>query len=185
MRFRRVKSTNKSRKSSAPLQNGEKKIDGGANTNSRQVAPETHLGTVDYGKQSYSFETSVGSSIDDTFFEAYPWLDSDCDDEFYSVNGDLTPARSITSQSSKTIPPGSPKLLTLGAILKAEPLKLPSPQKKLADLLRESQDDDSEVGGPDDLSRGDSFRAGQEAGRCCMPQLARAVSCNGRGKRNK
>ncbi|KAK3136508.1 hypothetical protein QOZ80_5BG0437260 [Eleusine coracana subsp. coracana] len=174
MRFRRVKSTNKSRKSSAPLQNGEKKIDGGANTNSRQVAPETHLGTVDYG-----------SSIDDTFFEAYPWLDSDCDDEFYSVNGDLTPARSITSQSSKTIPPGSPKLLTLGAILKAEPLKLPSPQKKLADLLRESQDDDSEVGGPDDLSRGDSFRAGQEAGRCCMPQLARAVSCNGRGKRNK
>jgi hypothetical protein len=33
-------------------------------------------------------------------------------------------------------------LLTLGAILKAEPLKPPSPQRTLSDLLRETQDDD-------------------------------------------
>ncbi|TVU50422.1 hypothetical protein EJB05_01793, partial [Eragrostis curvula] len=170
MRFRRVKSSNKGRKgSTAPLQNGEKKIDGGASTNSRQVAPETRLGSADYG-----------SSKDDTFYEAYPWLDSDCDDDFYSVTGDLTPARSLTSQSSKTIPPGSPILPTLGAILKAEPLKPPKQQRKLADFLREPQDGDSAVGGPDDLSRDDSFRLGQQKGRCCAPQFARAISCSGR-----
>jgi hypothetical protein len=28
-----------------------------------------------------------GSSIDETFFEATPWLESDCEDDFYSVNG--------------------------------------------------------------------------------------------------
>ena len=59
MRFPRVKiSSNKGRKSSsAALQNGERKIDGGGGTNSRQVAPETHLhfGSVDYGNCSFDF----------------------------------------------------------------------------------------------------------------------------------
>jgi len=28
-----------------------------------------------------------GTSRDETFFEATPWFESDCEDDFYSVNG--------------------------------------------------------------------------------------------------
>jgi hypothetical protein len=151
----------------------------------------------------------AGSSREETFFEASPWLESDCDDDFYSVNeandepfghrydfvpnisevsfnqqwhlvpasSDLTPARSFSSQTSGRIASyavASKNLPTLGAILKAEPLKPPAPHmRKLGDLLREPQDDD---GG---LSRADSLRLAEEANRCCVPQLARAISCNG------
>ncbi|KAL6851971.1 hypothetical protein ACP4OV_020156 [Aristida adscensionis] len=176
MRFGRGKSSNKAKKgNSAPLQSGEKKVDGGGvGSNSRQVAPETHFESIDYA-----------SSKEETFFEAHPWLDSDCDDDFYSVNGDLTPARSLTSQNSKNLPSLPPKLQTLGEILKAEPLNPPSPQRKLADFLLETQDGDNAIGGPDDLSRADSFRLGREAAGCCMPQVARAISCNGRSRKSK
>ncbi|PAN20828.1 hypothetical protein PAHAL_3G414500 [Panicum hallii] len=171
MRFRRGKSSNKAKKgSAAPWQNGERKgVDGGgaAGSNSRQVAPDTGFRNVD-----------DGSSRDETFFEATPWLESDCEDDFYSVNGDLTPARSFTSQTSRIAPyaANNKDLPTLGAILKAEPLKPPAQQmRKLSDLLREPQDD-----GDGDLSRVDSLRLAEEANRCCVPQFARAISCNGR-----
>ncbi|RLN29440.1 uncharacterized protein C2845_PM05G18860 [Panicum miliaceum] len=170
MRFRRGKSSNKAKKgSAAPWQNGERKVvvdGGGAGSNSRQVAPDTgFFGNVD-----------DGSSRDETFFEATPWLESDCEDDFYSVNGDLTPARSLTSETSRIIAANNKDLPTLGAILKAEPLKPPAQQmRKLGDLLREQQDD-----GDDDLSRADSLRLAEEANQCCVPQFARAVSCNGR-----
>jgi len=170
MRFRRGKSSNEAKKgSAAPWQNGERKVvvdGGGAGSNSRQVAPDTGFGNVD-----------DGSSRDETFFEATPWLESDCEDDFYSVNGDLTPARSLTSQTSRVAPCAAAKdLPTLGAILKAEPLKPPAQQtRKLGDLLREAQDDD--------LSRADSLRLTEEANRCCVPQFARAISCDGRRRR--
>ncbi|CAL5093775.1 unnamed protein product [Urochloa decumbens] len=177
MRFRRGKSSNKAKKgSTAPWQNGERKLvdgggGGGAGSNSRQVAPDTGFEDID-----------GGSSRDETFFEATPWLESDCEDDFYSVNGDMTPARSLSSQTSRIPPSPAKNLPTLGAILKAEPLKPPAPQmRKLGDLLREPQDDD---GGGDsaagDLSRDDSLRLAEEANRCCVPQFARAISCNGR-----
>ncbi|CAN6338240.1 unnamed protein product [Urochloa humidicola] len=176
MRFRRGKSSNKPKKgSAAPWQNGERKVvdAGGASSNCRQVAPEIGLGDID-----------GGSSRDETFFEATPWLESDCEDDFYSVNGDLTPARSLSSQTSRIAPSPAKNLPTLGAILKAEPLKPPAPQmRKLGDLLREPQDDDdgdSAGGGAGNLSRADSLRLAEEASRCCVPQFARAISCNGR-----
>ncbi|CAN6333831.1 unnamed protein product [Urochloa humidicola] len=176
MRFRRGKSSNKAKKgSTAPWQNGERKaVDGGggAGSNSRQVAPDTRFEDID-----------GGSSRDETFFEATPWLESDCEDEFYSVNGDLTPARSLSSQTSRIPPSPAKNLPTLGAILKAEPLKPPAPQmRKLGDLLRDPQEDD-DGGGAGDLSRADSQRLAEEANRCCVPQFARAISCNGRRSR--
>ncbi|CAN6347581.1 unnamed protein product [Urochloa humidicola] len=175
MRFRRGKSSNKAKKgSAAPWQTGERKaVDGGgAGSNSRQVAPDTRFEDID-----------GGSSRDETFFEATPWLESDCEDDFYSVNGDLTPARSLSSQTSRIPPSPAKNLPTLGAILKAEPLRPPAPQmRKLGDLLRESQDDD-DSGGAGDLSRADSQRIAEEANRCCVPQFARAISCNGRRSR--
>jgi len=55
-----------------------------------------------------------------------------------SASSDLTPARSLTSQTSRVAPCAAAKdLPTLGAILKAEPLKPPAQQtRKLGDLLR-------------------------------------------------
>ena len=95
-----------------------------------------------------------------------------------AASSDLTPARSLTSQTSRVAPCAAAKdLPTLGAILKAEPLKPPAQQtRKLGDLLREPQDDDG-------LSRADSLRLAEEASRCCVPQFARAISCDGRRRR--
>ncbi|XP_066359937.1 uncharacterized protein At3g27210-like [Miscanthus floridulus] len=172
MTFRRGKSCSKAKKgTAAPWQNGERKVDGGGpGSNSRQVAPDTGMGNID-----------DGTSRDETFFEATPWFESDCEDDFYSVNGDLTPSRSFTSRTSRTTLRAPHNLPTLGAILKAEPLKPPAPQRKLRDLLRETQDDDHiAIKGPDDLSKDDSLRIGEKANRCCVLQFARAISCNGR-----
>ncbi|XP_073221711.1 uncharacterized protein At3g27210 isoform X2 [Cicer arietinum] len=36
------------------------------------------------------------SSKDEAFFDSKGWLDSDCEDDFYSVNGDFTPSRGTT-----------------------------------------------------------------------------------------
>uniref|UniRef100_A0A804RDY6 Uncharacterized protein n=1 Tax=Zea mays TaxID=4577 RepID=A0A804RDY6_MAIZE len=188
MRFRRgSKSSSKAKKgaAAAPWQNGERKVDGGGpGSNSRQVAPDDDTGIVG--------NVDDGSSRDETFYEATAWLESDCEDDFYSVNGgklnpqpkDLTPARSFASRSSgRNTPPPRPRdLPTLAAILKAEPLK---PQRRLGDLLREAQDDDDDDNDTavDGLSRDDSLRMGAEANRCCVPRLARAISCNGRTQR--
>ncbi|PWZ39353.1 hypothetical protein Zm00014a_019393 [Zea mays] len=126
------------------------------------------------------------SSRDETSFEATPWLESDCEDDFYSVNEDLTPAGSFASRTSgRNTPPPRPRdLPTLAVILKAEPLKPPPPQRRLGDLLREAQDDDNDNDtAVDGLSRDDSLRMGAEANRCCVPRLAWAISCNGRTQR--
>jgi hypothetical protein len=63
-------------------------------------------------------------------------------------------------------------LPTLGAILKAEPLKPPA-KIRLSDLLKEKQE---AIDDADDLSRAGSSVGGDEAGRCCIPQFARVVS---------
>ncbi|KAL9249268.1 hypothetical protein AKJ16_DCAP01328 [Drosera capensis] len=39
---------------------------------------------------------SFGSSRDSAFHDTQPWLDSDNDDDFYSINGDFTPSRGST-----------------------------------------------------------------------------------------
>lgn len=39
---------------------------------------------------------SFGSSRDSAFHDTQPWLDSDNDDDFYSINGDFTPSRGNT-----------------------------------------------------------------------------------------
>uniref|UniRef100_A0ACD5VUV0 Uncharacterized protein n=1 Tax=Avena sativa TaxID=4498 RepID=A0ACD5VUV0_AVESA len=119
------------------------------------------------------------SSRDEAFFEASPWLDSDCEDDFFSVNGDATPARPFSATASNQDTPSGPQVLpTLGAILKAEPLKPPA-QKKLGDLLKEKQE---AIDGADDLSRAGSSVGGDEARRCCIPQFARVVSHKERRK---
>ncbi|KQJ86815.1 uncharacterized protein LOC100826793 [Brachypodium distachyon] len=169
--IRRGKGSRSAKKvSSAPFQSPGALDGGAAGSNSRQVAPDDVLpvGTTSIG---------YASSRDEAFFEASPWLDSDCEDDFFSVNGDATPARTFSSASNNQLAtafgPQTQKLPTLEAILKAEPLKPRPLQMKLGDLLKEEQE--AGIDGADELSRAWSSRAGDEAGRCCFPQLARVI----------
>jgi len=78
-------------------------------------------------------------SKDEMFFESRAWLDSDCEDDFYSVNGDFTPSRGST-------PNYQPRTQTVmsNAFLpddvhnskSSEPS--PTGRRKLADLLRDT-----------------------------------------------
>lgn len=45
---------------------------------------------------SISSLRSIGGSKDETFYDTQGWLDSDCDDDFHSVNGEFTPSRGST-----------------------------------------------------------------------------------------
>lgn len=56
---------------------------------------------------SISSLRSIGGSKDETFYDTQGWLDSDCDDDFYSVNGDFTPSRGSTPVHHAT---GTPRL---------------------------------------------------------------------------
>ncbi|GAB4848003.1 hypothetical protein Ancab_002663 [Ancistrocladus abbreviatus] len=41
---------------------------------------------------AFRCQSSAGTK-EETFFDSQAWLESDCDDDFYSVNGDFTPSR--------------------------------------------------------------------------------------------
>ncbi|EEE53144.1 hypothetical protein OsJ_35962 [Oryza sativa Japonica Group] len=195
----RGKSSKAKKGSSTPLQSKEK-IAANVETvavgsNNRQVAPDDNrpLGEAGYA-----------SSRDEVFFEACPWLESDCEDEFYSINGDGTPARSFrTNSSNHAIQPEPRKLPTLGAILKAEPLRPPPPPQetqptppspattmRLADLLRERQESFTCYDGPAcAISRtGSSCGAGngEQWSHCCIPSFVPRTSVSyAKGRRKR
>ncbi|XP_050382646.1 uncharacterized protein At3g27210 isoform X2 [Argentina anserina] len=79
-------------------------------------------------------------SKEDAFFDTKPWLDSDCEDDFYSVNGDFTPSRGNTPVHHKFSHVNKTPI----------PVSIPAPspiekKKKLADLFRESFSDGDEA----------------------------------------
>ncbi|PIA51206.1 hypothetical protein AQUCO_01100207v1 [Aquilegia coerulea] len=82
----------------------------------------------------------INGSKDDTFFDSQAWLESDCEDDFLSVNGDFTPSRGSTSshQGNK----GNPQLNKSEFLGRAPDLNAePSPtdkKMKLSELLQES-----------------------------------------------
>ncbi|GLU11457.1 hypothetical protein SLE2022_281980 [Rubroshorea leprosula] len=93
--------------------------------------------------QSPSTVKDFGSK-EDTFFDSQAWLDSDCEDDFYSVNGDFTPSRGSTpvhhSFSGGTTPVHK-------ALVSRTPSPIPEPsptgeKKKLLELFKESIGED-------------------------------------------
>ncbi|TVU36018.1 hypothetical protein EJB05_17928 [Eragrostis curvula] len=84
-------------------------------------------------------------SKDEMFFESRAWLDSDCEDDFHSVNGDFTPSRGNT-------PNYQPRTQTLMTNVfqpnnvhnSKSPEPSPTGRKKLAELLQESMHNVSE-----------------------------------------
>ncbi|XWS44022.1 hypothetical protein CRYUN_Cryun15aG0009600 [Craigia yunnanensis] len=96
--------------------------------------------------QSPSTFKDLGSK-DETFFDSRAWLDSDCEDDFFSVNGDFTPSRGNTpvhhsfsvgtSRVNKVTEEGSP-----GSVSESSPT---GKKKKLIELFRESIGEDQYV----------------------------------------
>ncbi|KAG2602955.1 uncharacterized protein At3g27210-like [Panicum virgatum] len=77
-------------------------------------------------------------SKDEMFFEARGWLDSDCEDDFYSVNGDFTPSRGSTPNyqpRTQTVMTNIFRPDNLDKSKSSEPS--PTGRRKLAELLQE------------------------------------------------
>ncbi|XVF13927.1 hypothetical protein REPUB_Repub09cG0011900 [Reevesia pubescens] len=96
--------------------------------------------------QSLSTFKDFGSK-DETFFDSQAYLDSDCESDFFSVNGDFTPSRGNTPvhhsfsvetpRANKATEEGSP-----GSVSETSPT---GKRKKLVELFRESIREDQDV----------------------------------------
>ncbi|XWS30494.1 hypothetical protein CRYUN_Cryun24cG0122400 [Craigia yunnanensis] len=86
-------------------------------------------------------------SKDETFFDSRAYLDSDCEDDFFSVNGDFTPSRGntpvhhsffvVTPRVNNSTVEKSP-----GSVSETSPT---GKKKKLVELFRESIREDQDV----------------------------------------
>ncbi|KAJ6838493.1 uncharacterized protein M6B38_320260 [Iris pallida] len=85
-----------------------------------------------------SLETSDLGSKREMFFDSRMWLDSDSEDDFFSVNGDFNPTRESTpnNQSSSFSTPSSKCFSAFTGNSSSEPS--PTGRKKLADLFQEA-----------------------------------------------
>ncbi|OVA09500.1 hypothetical protein BVC80_9101g16 [Macleaya cordata] len=95
-------------------------------------------------------------SKEETFFDSQAWLESDCDDDFLSVNGDFTPSRNSASnpQSNSTGTRQLHQSLFMCGTPESTAESSPTDKKKrLSDLLQESF-----VG--DDVSESDKQNTG-------------------------
>ncbi|XP_077250304.1 uncharacterized protein At3g27210-like [Tasmannia lanceolata] len=84
-------------------------------------------------------------SKEETFFDTQVWLESDCEDDFLSVNGDFTSSSCSTPNHQRSTP-GTPQLKKAFFVDRTlDPTSEFSPtdkKKKLADLFRESLGDE-------------------------------------------
>ncbi|KAL2529121.1 hypothetical protein Fot_21722 [Forsythia ovata] len=68
-------------------------------------------------------------SKEETFFDSQPWLESDCEDDFSSVNGDFTPSRGSTPVHHR---------FSIGYPVSISVSSPADKKKKLSDLFKES-----------------------------------------------
>ncbi|KAG1363474.1 hypothetical protein COCNU_11G003010 [Cocos nucifera] len=90
--------------------------------------------------------TDFERSKDEIFFDSRAWLDSDCEDDFYSVNGEFTPSRGSTP-NHQTSTVATPRLNNAFFVDKFPDSKSePSPigRRKLADLLQETSNSEKD-----------------------------------------
>jgi len=90
----------------------------------------------------------VHGSKEETFFDSQAWLESDCEDDFYSVNGDFTPSRGNTPVHHN-FSMGTPRV-SKARFEDRIPVSLSQPpptdkKKKLSELFQESIRHDQDV----------------------------------------
>ncbi|KAM3334859.1 hypothetical protein ACQJBY_029343 [Aegilops geniculata] len=155
--------------SSPPSKDGTKAVDG---------APVGDV-LVDLKRKIEGFgpsRTPDSGSKDEMFFESQPWLDSDCEDDFYSINGDFTPSRGST-------PVHQPRAQTVMSNVFLPDNAAQSPnsseasptgRRKLADLLQEAtRNDTGESAAAAAAGEPDSSKSGQQA---VAPAAGKSVS---------
>lgn len=120
---------------------------------SNLIASSSAFLTVEVGACSLYF----AGSKEETFFDSRAWLDSDCEDDFYSVNGDFTPSRGNTPvhhnfsagtpQANKNPLEGRPP----GSELEPSPTGKKRLSELFKDRIREDRDvDDLQTSGSGD-----------------------------------
>lgn len=87
-------------------------------------------------------------SKEEAFFDSRPWLDSDCEDDFYSVNGDFTPSRGNTPVHHR-FSAGNPQVRKSFEARPPGSIPEPSPtgKKRLSELFKDSIREDSDGNG--------------------------------------
>ncbi|GAV64290.1 hypothetical protein CFOL_v3_07808 [Cephalotus follicularis] len=88
-------------------------------------------------------------SKEESFFDSKPYLESDCEDDFFSVNGDFTPSRGSTPVHHN-FSMGTPPRVNKGSSEDKTPSFVPEPsptskKKKLAELFLESMREDQDA----------------------------------------
>ncbi|KAE8728954.1 triacylglycerol lipase 2-like [Hibiscus syriacus] len=97
--------------------------------------------------QDWNSMSMIGGSKDETFFDFRAYLDSDCDDDFFSVNGDFTPSRGNTPVHHNSFSAGAPRIYKAteeGSSGSASEISL-GKKKKLVDLFRDNTKEDHDV----------------------------------------
>ncbi|XVF57825.1 hypothetical protein PTKIN_Ptkin07bG0013700 [Pterospermum kingtungense] len=109
---------------------------------------EKPVANGDFTLKSQSPSTFKDSgSKDETFFDSRVWLDSDCEDDFFSVNGDFTPSRGSTPvhHGFSAGTPRVNKATEEGSLGSASESSPTGKKKKLVELFRESSKEDQDV----------------------------------------
>ncbi|KAI0510517.1 hypothetical protein KFK09_011121 [Dendrobium nobile] len=122
-------------------------------------------------------------SKEEIFYDSKALLDTDCEDEFLSVNEDFTPSRCSSSsfESTKLITPRKSVSLENFLSTKAEPS--PTGRKKLAELLRETSQGEKSTNKCS--LEGDVYGCGGgSAMPCCLPSLVQSNGFNEKRKMN-
>lgn len=98
----------------------------------------------------------VHGGKEETFFDSKPWLDSDGEDDFYSVNGEFTPSRGSTPVHHSPVNSGAKKSPSENR----NPSSLPEPspterKKKLVELFRDKDEAEDEKNTSETHNMGD------------------------------
>lgn len=95
-------------------------------------------------KPLITLKSSEFGSKDEAFFDSQAWLESDCEDDFFSVNGDFTPSRGSTPSNQISILTNAKSDRTFGfdkfPDFKSGPSPSPTGRKKLGDLFQETEE---------------------------------------------
>ncbi|OEL36806.1 hypothetical protein BAE44_0002180 [Dichanthelium oligosanthes] len=90
-------------------------------------------------RAGFGLKSPDSGSKDEVFFESRAWLDSDCEDDFYSVNGDFTPSRGSTPNYQPRTQTVMTNIFQPDNLDKSKsPEPSPTGRRKLAELLQEA-----------------------------------------------